>query len=261
MTAAVRAAAPERLRVALVTGGSQGIGASMARHLLHAGIGVIGTYNRNKKGADAIIAAAAAIGGRAAVLPLDAGDDGAYGAFAEAVAAVLPEFGVERLDYLVNNAGVSTHALFADTSQDQFDDLIRVNLKSPFFLTQALLPLIADGGRILNVSSGLTRSTLPGQSVYAATKAALEVLTRYQAKELGERGIRVNVIVPGAVATSFAGGAIRDDENLRARLVASIPLGRVGEADDIGAAVPALLSDGFGWANGARIDLTGGELL
>jgi NAD(P)-dependent dehydrogenase (short-subunit alcohol dehydrogenase family) len=155
--------------------------------------------------------------------------------------------------------GVS--APFAQTSEEQFDDLVRVQFKGPFFLTQALLPLIVDGGRILNVSSGLARFTLPGYSAYAAVKGAVEVLTRYQAAELAPRRIRVNVLAPGAIATDFGGGQVRDNTEVNAAVAASIALGRVGAADDIGAAVPHILSKDLGWANGTRIELSGGQNL
>lgn len=148
---------------------------------------------------------------------------------------------------------------FSETTEEQFDELVRIQVKAPLFLTRTMLPLIADGGRILNISSGLARFTIPGYAAYAATKGAVEVLTRYQAKELAERGIRVNVLAPGAIATDFNGGFVRDNKQVNDMIAADIALGRVGEADDIGAAVPATLSDGFGWANGTRIELSGGQ--
>jgi NAD(P)-dependent dehydrogenase (short-subunit alcohol dehydrogenase family) len=178
-----------------------------------------------------------------------------------AVRDALDGFGVERFDYLVNNAGIGIYAPFAETTVEQFDELVNIQLKAPFFLTQALLPLLADGGRILNVSSGLARFTNPGYAAYAATKGAIEVLTRYQAQELGERQIRVNVLVPGAIATDFGGGMVRDNQQVNDAIAGAIALGRAGEADDIGAAVPAILSDGMGWANGSRIELSGGQSL
>ena len=196
------------------------------------------------------------------MLPLDVGDSGRFPVFAEALAALLPEqFGRDRFDYLVNNAGLGRHAPFAEMAESDFDELVRVHLKGPFFLSQKLLPLIADGGRILNVSSGLTRFASPGYGAYAAAKGAVEVLTRYMALELGPRGIRVNVLAPGAIATDFGGGMVRDDAAINAHVRDGIALGRVGEADDIGGAVAAILSDGFGWANGTRIEVSGGQLL
>ncbi len=260
-TASGSGAALTHPKIALVTGTSRGLGRSMARHLARAGIGVIGTYHSRKDESDAFVAEAREHGVPAAGLQLDLGDSGAFAAFAESVRTTLAGFGAASVHYLVNNAGTGGYAPFADTDQERFDELVRVQFKGPFFLTQALLPLIADQGRILNVSSGLTRFTLPGYSAYAAAKGAVEVLTRYQAAELAPRGIRVNVLAPGAVATDFGGGQVRDNAEINAAVAGAIVLGRVGQADDIGAAVPHILSDDFGWANGTRIELSGGQSL
>lgn len=248
-------------KIALVTGASRGLGRSMAHHLAAARIGVIGTYRSRKDEADAFVADAHRRGVPAEALALDVGDTGGFGAFADSVRRTLDRIGADHLDYVINNAGSGVYAPFAQTSEEAFDELVRVQFKGPFFLTQALLPLIADGGRILNVSSGLARFTLPGYSAYAAAKGAVEVLTRYQAAELASRRIRVNVLAPGAIATDFGGGHVRDDAEANAAVAATIALGRVGDADDIGAAVPHLLSDDLGWANGARIELSGGQNL
>jgi NAD(P)-dependent dehydrogenase (short-subunit alcohol dehydrogenase family) len=248
-------------KIALVTGASRGLGRSMARHLARAGIGVIGTYHSRKDEAEDFVGDAREQGVPAACLQLDLGDSGGFAAFAESVRTALAGFGATGVHYLVNNAGTGVYAPFAGTDEERFDDVVRVQFKGPFFLTQALLPLIVDGGRILNVSSGLARFTLPGYSAYAAAKGAVEVLTRYQAAELAPRGIRVNVLAPGAVATDFGGGAVRDNAEVNAAVAAAIALGRVGRADDIGAAVPHILSDDFGWANGTRIELSGGQSL
>lgn len=248
--------------IALITGASRGLGRSMAQHLAHAGWGIVGTYRSNRDEAEKLVVEIEEPGGRAAVLPLDLARTDSFAPFVEDVRRVLREtFGRDGLDALVNNAGEGVYAPYAETTEAQFDELIGSQLKGPFFLTQRLLPLIADGGRVLNVSSGLARFTLPGYALYAATKGGIEVLTRYQALELGERGIRVNVIAPGAIATDFGGGAVRDNADLNAMIAGTIPLGRVGEADDIGAGVAAILSDGFGWANGTRIELSGGQHL
>ncbi len=249
------------VRIALITGASRGLGRSMAVHLAAAGVGVIGTYQHNKAEADDMAADVARHGVPAATLRLDVGDSGSFAAFAADVRSALDGFGVERLSYLVNNAGIGLHAPYTATTEAQFDELLRIHVKAPFFLTQTLLPLLADGGRVLNVSSGLARFTYPGNAGYATAKGAVEVLTRYQAAELGSRGIRANVLVPGAIATDFGGGVVRDNEQVNQRVSAAIALGRPGEADDIGAAVPLLLADGFGWANGARIELSGGQSL
>lgn len=249
-------------RVAVVTGASRGLGRSMTHHLAAAGIGVIGTYNSAKDQADEVVEQVRASGGTAAMLQLDVADAGGFADFASRVATTLSEtFGRDDFDFLVNNAGIGVNAPFAETTEEQFDQLISIQLKAPYFLTQRLLPLIVDGGRVLNVSTGLARFTGPGFSAYAAAKGGIEVLTRYQALELGERQIRVNVLVPGAIATDFGGGAVRDVEAVNAAVSAQIALGRPGEADDIGAAVPAILSDAFRWANGTRIELSGGQNL
>ncbi len=247
--------------IVLVTGGSRGLGRNMAQHLAGQGSDIVLTYRSESGEAQAVVAAIEAHGRRAAALPLDVGDSATFPAFVESVRAVLAGWGCERLDALVNNAGMGIHASFADTTEAQFDQLVNVHLKGPFFLTAALLPLIADGGRILNVSSGLTRFTLPGYAAYAAMKGAIEVLSRYQAKELGARGIGVNTLAPGAIATDFGGGAVRDDAQLNAFVASQTALGRVGEADDIGAAVASLLSPANRWINGQRVEASGGMFL
>lgn len=249
-------------RVVLVTGASRGLGRSAALHLARAGFGVIGTWRSGEDDAAAVADEIRSAGGTAAMLRLDTADTGSFDAFADAVRDELGRtFDRSELDALVNNAGIGIAAPFADTTEEQFDQLFAVNVKGPFFLTQRLLPLIADGGRVLNLSSGLARFSNPGMSAYASTKGAIEVLTRYQALELGDRGIRVNVIAPGAIATDFGGGRVRDDEQARAAVAASTALGRAGEADDIGGAIAAILSDGFAWASGTRIEVSGGQRL
>lgn len=248
-------------KIALVTGASRGLGRSMARHLALTGVGVIGTYLSRKDQADRLVAELTPYGVPAAALHLDVGESAGFAQFASDVRATLASFGTESVDYLVHNAGSGVYASYSETSEDQFDAMVRVHLKAPFFLTQALLPMLADGGRVLNVSSGLARFTGSGYAAYATAKGAVEVLTRYQAQELAARQIRVNVLVPGAIATDFGGGLVRDDEHVNAAVAGAISLGRVGSADDIGAAVPAILSDAFGWANGTRIKLSGGQNL
>ena len=247
-------------KIALLTGASRGLGRSIAVHLARSGVSVIGTYRSRKDEAEAVAAEIRASGARAVMLPFDAADPAGFGGFADTVSAALrDEFGRENFDFLINNAGIGINAPFAETTEEQFDALVQIQLKGPFFLTQKLLPLIADGGRILNMSSGLARFTLPGFAAYASTKGAIEVLTRYLAKELGPRQIRVNVVAPGAIATDFAGGRIRDNAAVNDAIAASIPLGRVGLPDDVGGAVAAILSDGFSWVNGTRIEVSGGQ--
>jgi NAD(P)-dependent dehydrogenase (short-subunit alcohol dehydrogenase family) len=232
----------------------------MALHLARRGVSVIGTYRSRRDEANSLVAEIEALGGKAVMLPLDVSDSSTFAGFAASVRDALQRtFGRPNFDALVNNAGIGLHASFAETTEAQFDELMRVHLKAPFFLTQALLPLIADGGRILNVSTGLARFTIPGYAAYAAMKGGIEVLTRYMAKELGERRIRVNVIAPGAIETDFAGGSVRDNAAVNQLVAATIPLGRAGLPDDIGGAVAAILSDGFAWANGTRIEVSGGQ--
>ena len=249
-------------KIALITGVSRGLGRSMALHLAAAGVDVIGTYRTNEDQAAAVAREIESRGRRAAVLPLDVGRSETFAAFADAVAGTLRDtFGRPTFDFLVNNAGHGVYATVAETTEAQFDGLVAVQLKGPFFLTQRLLPLIADGGRILNVSTGLARFTLPGYAAYASAKGAVEVLTRYLAQELGPRGITANVLAPGAIATDFGGGVVRDVAAVNQHVAAATALGRVGLPDDVGAAVAVLLSDGGRWINGARIEVSGGQQL
>ena len=199
------------MKVVLITGASRGLGRSAAQHLAQAGWGVIGTYHSNHEQADALAIEIRDAGGAAAMLPFDASDPSSIDGFVSALPGTLRStFDSDRIDALVNNAGIGVYAPFASTTEDDFDRLVTINLKTPFFLTQRLLPMLADDARVLNLSSGLARFSGPGYAAYASTKGAVEVLTRYQALELGERGIRVNVIAPGAITTDFGGGAVRD---------------------------------------------------
>ena len=248
--------------IALVTGGSRGLGKSMALHLADAGTDVIVTYRSKEKEAKNVVRIIEAKGRKAVALALDVADTRSYGAFAATLKLELARvWQRDRLDFLVNNAGVGVHASFAETTEAQFDELVNVHLKSTFFLSQKLLPLIEDGGRILNVSSGLARFSLPGYAAYAAMKGGVEVLSRYMAKELGARKISVNAIAPGAIETDFGGGAVRDNEQLNKMIAAQTALGRVGLPDDIGAAVALLLSPGSHWITGQRIEVSGGMML
>lgn len=245
--------------IALVTGASRGLGRSTALQLAATGVDVIITYKGNQAEADAVVALIRAQGRKAAALQLDVGNSQTFAGFAAAVKTVLAEIWQrERVDYLVNNAGVGAHASIADTTEAQFDLLFQVHLKGTFFLTQALLGLINDGGRIVNVSSGLTRFSLPGYAAYAAMKGGIEVLTRYLAQELGARGIAVNTLAPGAIETDFGGGLVRDNAQVNAAIAGQTALGRVGMPDDIGGAVAALLSPGSRWVNAQRIEVSGG---
>jgi NAD(P)-dependent dehydrogenase (short-subunit alcohol dehydrogenase family) len=249
-------------RIALVTGGSRGLGRSAALKLAEQGVDVILTYKSNRDEAQAVVRRIEELGRRAVALPLDVADSAGFGDFAARVKAALAStWQRERFDHLVNNAGTGAHASFAETTEAQFDQLVDVHLKATFFLTQKLLPLIADGGRIVNTSSGLARFTLPGYAAYAAMKGGIEVLTRYMAKELAARGIAVNTIAPGAIETDFGGGTVRDDREVNAQIAGVTAMGRVGLPDDIGGAVAALLSEGNRWVTGQRIEVSGGMML
>lgn len=248
--------------IALITGGSRGLGRNAALALAAQGSDVIITYQRQQADALAVVAQIQALGRRAAALQLDAGDSANFAAFATRVRELLAtQWQRPHFDHLINNAGFGHHAPFAETQEADFDALYRVHLKGPYFLTQALLPLIADGGRILNISSGLARFSFPGSSAYAVMKGGVEVMTRYMAKELGSRGIAVNTLAPGAIETDFGGGRVRDDATLNRALAAQTALGRVGLPDDIGGAIAALLAPGSGWINAQRIEASGGMLV
>jgi NAD(P)-dependent dehydrogenase (short-subunit alcohol dehydrogenase family) len=248
--------------VALVTGGSRGLGRSTALHLAAAGSDVILTYQRNQADAESAVREIEARGRRAVALQLDVAASSTFDAFAQRVSQVLAgTWQRERFDHLVNNAGSGVHASFAETTEAQFDAMVNEHLKGTFFLTQKLLPLIADGGRIVNTSSGLARFSLPGYTAYAAMKGGVEVLTRYLAKELGPRGIAVNTVAPGAIETDFGGGAVRDTPQLNAMLASQTALGRVGLPDDIGGAVASLLRPENRWITGQRIEVSGGMFI
>lgn len=249
-------------KIALITGASRGLGKNAALHLAAQGVDIIGTYRSKADEAQALVVEIENLGGRAAMLPLDVGHSEGFADFTSQVAEVLrSHFDRQHFDFLLNNAGIGVHANFVDTSVEQFDLLMNIHLKGPFFLTQKLLPLIADGGRILNVSSGLTRFSLPGYGAYAAMKGAMEVLTRYQARELGARGISVNTLAPGAIETDFGGGTVRDNAQVNQMVAGNTALGRVGQPDDIGAAIALLLAPGSQWINGQRIEASGGMFL
>lgn len=255
MTASTPIAHP----IALITGGSRGLGKSTALHLAAQGSDIILTYRTAQADAEATVAAIQALGRRAHAVRLDVGVSASFPAFVKAVQQALHStFERERFDHLVNNAGEGRHASFIETTEAQFDDLMNMHFKGVFFLTQQLLPLMNDGGRIVNISSGLTRFALPGYGAYAAMKGAVEVLSRYWAKELGSRGIAVNTLAPGAIETDFGGGAVRDNAQLNSFVASQTALGRAGMPDDIGAAIAALLSPGSGWINAQRIEASGG---
>lgn len=249
-------------KIALVTGASRGLGKNSALALAKSGVDIIITYASNHAAADEVVKEILRLGRKAVALPLDLADSSTFAAFATSVNSALHQhFEMEHIDFLVNNAGMGIHVAFADTAEAQFDALMNVHLKGTFFLTQALLPQIKDGGKILNFSSGLTRFSFPGYSAYAMMKGGVEVLSRYLAKELGHRRISVNTLAPGAIETDFGGGAVRDNAELNTMIAAQTALGRVGLPDDIGSLVANLLNEGSNWINGQRIEASGGMLL
>ena len=249
-------------KIALVTGGSRGLGKNMALSLARKGIDVILTYHSQQADADEVVAEITAQGRKAVALQLDAANAASFPAFyVQVTAALMNTFGTDKFDFLINNAGTALYALFADTTEAQFDDMLNIHLKGPFFLTQQALPLLRDGGRIVNISSGLARFASPGSSAYASMKGAVEVLTRYQAKELGARGIAVNTVAPGAIETDFGGGRVRDDQQINGYLAAQTALGRVGQPDDIGGVVAFLCTDEARWMNAQRLEASGGMFI
>lgn len=255
-------ASKQQTPIALITGGSRGLGRSAALHLARDGWDVVITYQSRADSADATVQEVKALGRKALALPLDTARVAGFADFAKSLGdALQANWGRADFDALVNNAGTGLDASFLQTTEAQFDAMMNVHLKGVFFLTQALVPLLADGGRILNVSSGLARFSMPGKAAYAMMKGGIEVLTRYLAKELGGRGIRVNTLAPGAIATDFGGGVVRDNPQVNAGVASITALGRVGEADDIGGAVTALLSPASGWINGQRVEASGGMVL
>ncbi|MEV8086540.1 SDR family NAD(P)-dependent oxidoreductase [Streptomyces nigra] len=248
------------MKVAIVTGASSGIGQSAAVEIARRGVGVILTYGRNKEGGLETVAAIEKEGGTAVALPLDVGDSGTFPAFRDAVVAALRDtWQRDTFDHLVNNAGIAHTAMFEDTTEDDFDRLMRVLLKGPYFLTQTLLPLLADGGSVVNTSSNVTSSGLqPGYSAYAAVKGGLDVLTRALAKEFSPRGIRVNGVAPGATRTRLGDDAFTRFPEIIPALAERTALGRVGEPDDIGAMIATLVSDESRWVTAQTIEVSGG---
>lgn len=249
-------------KIALVTGSSRGLGKNTALALAKKGVDVIVTYRSNEAEAQNVVAEIEALGGKAIALQLDTSNTKTFDDFATQIQRSLQEkWQVEQFDFLVNNAGIGVYAPFVETTEEDFDRLMNIHLKGVFFLTQKLLPLLKDGGRIVNLSSGLARFALPGYAAYGAMKGAIEVLTRYMAKELGHRQIAVNVVAPGAIETDFADGAVRDNPQINQFIASQTALGRVGLPDDIGGAIAALLSEDNRWVNAQRIEISGGMFL
>lgn len=248
--------------IAIITGGSRGLGKNTAMKLAEQGTDVIFTYRSGHDEAVAVVAAIEKLGRKAVALPLDVAKSAGFDAFATRIREVLSNtWQRDSFDFLVNNAGTGLHASIAETTEAEFDDLVNVHFKGVFFLTQKLMPLIADGGRIVNISSGLARFSLPGSSAYAAVKGAVEVLTRYQARELGARGIAVNTVAPGAIETDFRGGAVRDNPEIKKMIASQTALGRTGLPDDIGGVIASLLLPANGWITAQRIEVSGGMFI
>lgn len=249
-------------KIALVTGGSRGLGRDMAINLAKKGLDVVITYHSNQEAANEVISEIKAHGQKAIALQLDVTLVSSFDTFVTSLTSSLNStFGTAKIDYLVNNGGFIYYIPYTDVSVDQFDDLLNVHFKGPFFLTQKLLGSINDNGGLVNVSTGLARFSTPGFATYAAMKGAMETLTKYQAKELGERGIRVNVIAPGAIETDIMDGAVRDNKEMNAQLASQTALGRVGLPHDIGGVVAFLCSENAKWVNGQRIEVSGGSNL
>jgi NAD(P)-dependent dehydrogenase (short-subunit alcohol dehydrogenase family) len=249
-------------KIALVTGGSRGLGKNMSIALAKKGLDVVFTYNTNKEAADEVVAAIQALGQKAFALQLNTSDTKQFDPFIKNLTILLQEqTGKPTFDYLVNNAGTALYAPIADVTEEQMDAIYNIHYKGVFFLTQKALPHMNDGGGIINISSGLTRITMPGSSVYGSIKTAIESLSRYMAKELGSRKIRVNVIAPGAIETDFGGGRVRDNKEINDNIANLTALGRVGLPDDIGGVVAFLCTDDAYWINGQRIEVSGGQAL
>ena len=249
---------PLKGKIAIVTGGSRGLGQNTVLSLAKRGARSIFTYNSNRAEAEKVVIAVKEAGSTAVALQLDTGKVSTFDSFVKETAKALEGMGADRFDFLVNNAGISHHAPIDKTTEEDLDSIYNVHFKGVFLLTQKLLPFINDGGRIVNVSSGLTRFTLPGSGAYACMKGAVEVLTRYLAKELGPRGITVNTVAPGAIETDFSGGMVRDNPAVNKMVSDMTALGRPGLPDDIGPMIASLLSEDHRWINGQRIEVSGG---
>jgi len=246
-------------KIALVTGGSRGLGRDMALKIAAKGFDVVLTYNSREDEAAKVVAEIEARGQKAAALQLNTAVVSGFADFSNRLGTVLQEkFQTDRFDFLVNNAGTALYALFTETTEAQFDEAMNIHFKGVFFLTQQLLPLMNDGGRIINISSGLARFSFPGSSAYGAMKSAIETLTRYLAKELGPRRIAANIVAPGAIETDFGGGRVRDNKEMNAHIASLTALGRVGLPEDIGGVVAFLCTEDARWINAQRIEVSGG---
>ena len=249
-------------KIALVTGGSRGLGKNMAIKLSKKGIDVIITYHSNKSAADDVVAEIKDNGQKAKAFQLDTKTIKSFDVFIEQLSAYLTEeYGSPNLDFLINNAGTGIYKPFLETTESDFDEMVNIHFKGVYFLTQKMVPILNDGGRIINISSGLARFSLPNSSAYASAKGAVDVFTRYLAKELAHRKIGANVVAPGAVATDFGGGENKTNEKKRDIISSNTALGRVGQPEDIGGIVAFLCTEDAYWLNGQRIEVSGGIML
>ncbi len=249
-------------KIALVTGGSRGLGRNMALRIAEKGLDVILTYHSNKEAANGVVQAIEQLGQKAVAFQLDTSDTNGFEVFFKKVSDYLSKaFNKNTFDYLINNAGTGIYKPFLETTEDDFDEMMNIHIKGVYFLSQQAVPLLSDGGGIINISSGLARFTLPGSSAYASMKGAVEVFTKYLAKELSSRKIRANVVAPGAVATDFGGGENKENDKKRALISKNTALGRVGEPEDIGGIVAFLCTEDARWINGQRIEASGGIML
>ncbi len=250
----------ENDKIALVTGGSRGLGKDMAINLAKKGMNVVVTYHSNRSAADNVTSEIHSLGQKAMALRLDTGNHEQYSPFFnEQLAELLPKaFNANKIDFLINNAGVGHYEPFQSTTIEAFKDMVHIHLMAAFFLTQNALPHMNDGGGVVNISTGLTRFSMPGYAAYAAVKGGVEVLSKYQALELGQRKIRVNTVAPGAIETDFGGGVVRDNQEINNHIASTTALGRVGLPTDIGAVVAFLCTPEANWINGQRIEVSGG---
>ncbi|MCE7054271.1 SDR family oxidoreductase [Algoriphagus sp. AGSA1] len=249
-------------KIALVTGGSRGLGKDMALNLAKKGLDVVLTYQSKKEEADKVVSEIEGMGQKAQALQLDTGKTETFDSFfSELLDGLSAKFNTDKFDFLVNNAGIGVTAVFSETTEEQFDSLINIQFKGPFFLTQKALSHMNDGGGIVNISTGLTRIILPYYPAYSSIKASMENLTKYLAKDLGSRGIRVNIVAPGAIETDFAGGMVRDNSDMNKHIATQTALGRVGLPTDIGSVVAFLCTEDAKWITAQRIEVSGGQML
>lgn len=249
-------------KIALITGGSRGLGKNMALSIAKKGIDVIITYNSNKPEAKKVVAEIENLGRKAVALQLNTGNTKSFDDFFEKMTSVLSDiFNTTNFDFLINNAGIGLHTSIAENTEEQFDELMNIHFKGVFFLTQKSLSLLNDGGRIINISSGLARFSIAGAAAYASMKGAIETFTKYLAKELGSRGIAANIVAPGAIETDFGGGGVRDNATLNNFVASVTALGRAGLPEDIGGVVAFLCTEDARWVNAQRIEVSGGMFI